>query len=87
MNARRRLGVDNGNDHSTEKTQRHKTLLVVRKAIVLEGESWPFKYSGCIHEVQPMILQVKTTLPFIPGKPHRRIVYTARLCVNGPPSL
>jgi len=36
----------------------HETLLVVREAIILEGESRPFKYSGCIHEVQTMLFQV-----------------------------
>src|SRR5436190_6640162 len=80
VNARRRLGVNDGNDHSSEKSQRREPLLVVREAIVLEGESRSFEYSGCIYEVQTMILQIKTTLPFIPGKPHRHIVYTPRLC-------
>jgi hypothetical protein len=52
VNSRRRLGVNDGNDHSSEKTQRHKALLVVREAIILESESRPFEYSGCIDEVQ-----------------------------------
>jgi hypothetical protein len=31
-----------------------------------------------------MVFQVQAALPFIPGKPHRHIVYTSRLCVNVP---
>src|SRR6185369_2157476 len=73
VNARRRLGVNDGNDYSSEESQGHEPLLAVCEAIVLESESRPFEYSGCIHEVQTMILQVKTTLPFIPGKPHRLV--------------
>src|SRR4051812_16014443 len=82
VNPRRRLGVDDGNHNSSEESQRHEPLLAVREAIVLESESRSLKYSGCIYEVQTMILQVKTTLPFVPGKPHRHSVYTLRLCVN-----
>ena len=82
MDPRRRLSVDHGNDHSSEKAQGHKTLLVIREAIVLESKGRTLKYSGRIDEVQPMILQVKTTFPFIPGKPHSASVYTFRLCVN-----
>jgi hypothetical protein len=29
-----------------------------------------------------MFFEVETPLPFIPGKPHRHIVYTTRICVN-----
>ena len=82
MNPRRRLSVHDGNRDSTEQAERDKTLLVVREAIILESESRPLEYSGCIHEVQPMLFQVETPFPFIPGKPHRHIVYTPRLCVK-----
>ncbi|QJR13504.1 hypothetical protein DSM104440_00288 [Usitatibacter palustris] len=47
-----------GYGNPLEQTERDKALLVVREAIVLESESWPFEYAGCIHEVQPMLLQV-----------------------------
>ena len=58
MDPRRRFGVNQGNDHSGKEAQGHETLFVVREAIILEGESRPFKYSGCIDEVQPMLFQV-----------------------------
>jgi len=67
VDPRRRLSVNHGNDHSSEKAQGHETMLVVREAIILEGESRPFKYSGCIREVQTVVFQVQATLPFIPG--------------------
>ena len=70
MNSRERLGMNDGNGDSTQQTQRHQTLLVVREAIILESKRRSFEYSGCIDEVQPMIFQVETTLLFIPGKPH-----------------
>ena len=47
-----------GNDHSRKEAQGHETLLVVREAIIREGEGRPFKYSGCIDEVQTMLFQV-----------------------------
>ena len=85
MNPRRRLGVQDGNGDSIEQAQRDKALFVVREAIVLESEGRPFENSGCIHEVQPMLLQVETTLPFIPGKPHRLVyihgAYASTFCV------
>jgi hypothetical protein len=58
MNSRRRLGVNDRNDHSSEKTQRHKALFVVSEAIILESEGRPFEYSGRIDEVQTMVFQV-----------------------------
>src|SRR4051812_1250876 len=64
MNLRRRLGVHDGNGNSSEQTECDKAQFVVREAIVLKSESWPFEYAGCINEVQPMILQVATTFPF-----------------------
>ena len=82
MNLRRRLRVHDGNCDSSEQTECDKTLFVVREAIVLESESRPFEYSGCINEVEPMLLQVATTFPFIPGKPHGHSVYTPRICVK-----
>src|SRR4029079_19594369 len=82
VDPRRRFGVNHGYDHSCEKTQGHETLLAVREAVILEGEGRPFKYSGCIDEVQTMIFQVQTPLPFSPGKPHRHSVYASCLCVN-----
>jgi hypothetical protein len=57
MNPRRRLSVHDGNRDSTEQAERDKTLLVVREAIILESESRPLEYSGCIREVQPMLLR------------------------------
>jgi superfamily II DNA or RNA helicase len=80
--SRWRLGMSDGDNNSTQKPQRHERLLVVREAIVLESEGWPLKYSGCIHEVQTVLLQVQTTLLLVPGKPHMRSVYTSRLCVK-----
>ena len=82
MNLRRRLGMHDGNGDSSEQAKRDKALFVVREAIILESESRPFEYSGCINEVEPMLLQVATTFPFIPGKPHTPSVYTPRICVN-----
>ena len=87
VNLRRRLSVHYGNSHSSEQTKRDKARFVVREAIVLESESWPFEHSGRIDEVQPVLLQVATTLPFVPGKfrPRKtalRSVYTACLCVK-----
>ena len=35
VNPRRGLGVDDGNDHSSEKAQRHEPVLVIREAIRL----------------------------------------------------
>src|SRR4051812_2603114 len=52
MDPRRRLGMDDRNDHATEKTQRHETLFVVREAIILEREGGALKHSGRIDEVQ-----------------------------------
>src|SRR5258708_29823619 len=73
VNSRRLLGMHDRNGDSAKQSECYKTLLVVREAIILESEGRPFKYSGSIHEVQPMILQVETTLPFIPAKPHRSL--------------
>lgn len=53
MDSRRRLGVHKGDGNSLEQSEGDIALLVVREAIVLESESRPFEYSGCIHEVQP----------------------------------
>ena len=50
--------MNHGNYHSGEEAQGHETLLVVREAIILEGKGRPFKYSGCIDEVQTMLFQV-----------------------------
>ena len=82
MDLRRRFGMHDGDGKSIEQAQRDKALLVVREAIVLESESRTLEYSGRIHEIQPMLFQVETTFPFIPGKPHTRSVYTLRVCVK-----
>ena len=60
MNPRRRFGMHDGHGNSSKQTERDKAPLVVREAIILESESRPFEYSGCIDEVQPMLLQVET---------------------------
>src|SRR6185312_14143288 len=82
VNLRRCFGMHDGYGDSSKQAERDKALFVVREAIVLESESRPLEYSGCVNEVQPMLLQVATTFPFIPGKPHRHSVYTARPCVK-----
>ena len=58
MDSQRRLGMHKGYGNPIEQAERNEALFVVREAIILESESRPFEYSGCIHEVQTMLLQV-----------------------------
>ena len=82
MDARRSLGVDEGNGDICQEPQCEEALLSVRKAIILEREGGAFEHPGSIDEVQTMVPQVRTPLLLVPRESHRHSVYTPRLCVN-----
>lgn len=77
MDSRRRPGVNDRNNNAAEKAERYKALLSVIKSIILKSKRWAFEYTPYIDEVEAMRLEVEPTLPFVPGKLHIRIVYTA----------
>ena len=80
MNMRRRLGMHDRYHDRSEKSQRHKALLVAREAIILESESRALEHSGRIDEVQPMVLQVETDVSFRPRKTaYATCIYTAHV--------
>ena len=78
MNAIRRFGMHQRNANASQETERDKALFSIAKSIVLEREGQPSKDFLSIDEIKAVVLEVRFSLGFAPGKPHCYSVYTFR---------
>jgi hypothetical protein len=81
VNFRFSFGMHNRDDHASQQTQCHPSLLAIIKSVVLEREGRAGKDFFGIPEVEPMILEIDSALLLIPGK-HTVSVHTSRICIK-----
>src|SRR3989304_5067355 len=76
--------VNDRNDHRAEKPRGHEPLLLIREPIVFVGVRNAIENLLRVDKVEPMLLEVGSPLPLIPGD-HLWSVYTSKIYVKEDP--
>ena len=82
VNTIRRLGMHQRHANALEEAERHKTLFIITKSIVLKRERRASKDFLRIDKIKAVLPEIVSALDLAPRKSHAESVYTYRLFVN-----
>ena len=76
------LRMDDRDGNTGKQPQGDKPLFAIGEPIILQGEDEATKDSGCINEIEPVLLEVQRAFALGPGELHQPSVYTIRQARN-----